>query len=90
MSDVKMKYVIAEIDWDNCYADLIAAFDDREVAQEVLMEMWFEYQYLYFCEYVAWRYEYPGKDIVQEALADTPKCPADCNLIIMEVPDCGS
>ena len=54
------------------------------------MEMWFEYQYLYFCDYVAWRYEYPGRDIIQEALADTPKSPADCNLIIMEVPDCGS
>ena len=90
MENVKMKYVIAEIDWDNCYSDLIAAFDDRDTAQEVLMEMWFEYQYLYFCEYVAWRHEYPGRDIVQEALADTPKSPADCNLIIMEVPDCGS
>ena len=89
MSDVKMKYVIAEIDWDNCYSDLIAAFDDRETAQEVLMEMWFEYQYLYFCEYVAWRYEAPGKNIVQEALADVPSL-RYCNLIIMEVPDCGS
>lgn len=89
MSDVKMKYVIAEIDWDNCYSDLIAAFDDRETAQEVLMEMWFDYQYLYFCDYVAWRYEAPGKNILQEALKDVPDL-RYCNLIIMEVPDCGS
>ena len=89
MSDVKMKYVIAEIDWDNCYSDLIAAFDDRETAQEVLMEMWFDYQYHYFCDYVAWRYEAPGEDIVQEALDDVPSL-RYCNLIIMEVPDCGS
>jgi hypothetical protein len=89
MSDVKMKYIIAEIDWDNYYAEPIAAFDDRETAQEVLMEMWFEYQYFYFCDYVAWRYEAPGRDIVQEALKDTPDY-ADCNLIIKEVLDCGS
>jgi hypothetical protein len=88
MSDVKMKYIIAEIDWDNYYADLIAAFDDRETAQEVLMEMWFEHQYLYFCDYITWRYVSPDKDIVQEALDDVPSL-RYCNLIIMEVPDCG-
>ncbi|MBQ8242263.1 MAG: hypothetical protein IJZ40_02125 [Bacteroidaceae bacterium] len=87
MPDTKMKYVIAEIDWDNCYANLIAAFDDIYVAQEVLMEMWFEYQYLYFCEYLEYRWE--RNDILQEALDEVPSL-RYCNLIIMEVPDCGS
>jgi hypothetical protein len=87
MENVKMKYVIAEIDWDNCYSDLIAAFDDRETAQEVLMEMWFDYQYLCFCDYICWRWE--KEDILQEALDDVPDL-RYCNLIIMEVPDCGS
>lgn len=87
MPDTKMKYVIAEIDWDNYYANLIAAFDDIYVAQEVLMEMWFEYQYLYFCEYLEYRWE--RNDILQEALDNVPSL-RYCNLIIMEVPDCGS
>lgn len=87
MPNTKMKYVIAEIDWDNYYANLIAAFDDIYVAQEVLMEMWFEYQYLYFCEYMEYRWE--RNDILQEALDDVPSL-RYCNLIIMEVPDCGS
>ena len=87
MENVKMKYVIAEINWDNCCSDLIAAFDDRETAQEVLMELWFDYQYRCFCEYINWCGE--KEDLVKEALEDVPDL-RYCDLIVMEVPYFGS
>ena len=81
--DYVMKYVVMVMDYDDCYFDLIALFDDIQDAQELCLALYQEQDYE---DYFTNIHYY---DIPEECL-NTHMSPSECNYFVKEVPYFGS
>ena len=78
-----MKYIVMVMDYNDCYFDLIALFDDIQDAQELCLALYQEQDYE---DYFANVHYY---DVPEECL-DTHMSPSECNYFVREVPYFGS
>lgn len=89
-----MKYAVVEMDWDACFYDLIALFDDINDAQEMVLAIFQEQQYEDFCDYLffdTWTAEETGEATLENFYNSYknwryPWSSADCNFEVKEVP----
>lgn len=83
-----MKYAVVEMDWDECFYDLIALFDDINDAQELVLAIWEEKCYEEFCEFMLYGDE--PENTIEEDIKYffywlCPE-PMDCIFDVKEVP----